>query len=180
MKKLVFIFCLLILTGCASYQKQHTATYNLSKIRTFAFDNPRCGIVGSPKDEKSQMIAYIREEMHNQLKEVGLIPVGVHPDVYLRFGLILKSNGKDFDPAKAQTEIKEEPKYVSTFDYKPGSLIIDAVEPFYGSPIWRVAIDTKITANMSPEEKKKKISGYIRTLLKNFPPPAPAEFNKPS
>ena len=63
----------------------------------------------------------------------------------------------------------ENPRYALAFDYKAGSLIVNAVDPFSGEVIWRSSIDTKITPGMPLEEKKKHIVGSIKVLLRSYP-----------
>lgn len=162
------MFC----SGCSlqNFERRRTESFDFGRISTFSFDDKNCGIVASPPDEKNDMIAFIRQRIESELKSLGYIPVRVNSDTRIRFGLILKSNGKNLDPKKIKfSQNQEAPEYAATFDYKPGSLIIDAVNPFRRQIIWRSAVDTGIKTDTPADDKKKILERYIKLLLKDFP-----------
>ena len=161
---------LLSLTGCASFEQRYRSSYDFDMIQTVSFNYRYCGVEGSSSnEEKNALITTIRDDIEKELKAQGFIPVRIHADVRIRFGLILKGNGKNIDPGRIGHVKEEEPLYASTFDYKPGSLIIDVVDPFTEEIVWRRAIDTHIEASTPLDQKKKRLSPFIQKLLQDFP-----------
>ena len=171
MCRYIFILGILLsLTGCAGFEQRYRSSYDFEMIQTVSFNYRYCGVEGSPSnEEKNSLITFIRDDIEKELKAQGFIPVRIHADVRIRFGLILKGNGKNIDPARIGSVKEEEPLYASTFDYKPGSLIIDAVDPFTEEIVWRRAIDTNIETNTPLDQKQKRLSPFIKKLLKDFP-----------
>ena len=173
---LISAILLISLTGCAGFEQRYRSSYDFDMIQTVSFNYRYCGVEGSPSnEEKNALIVSIRDDIENELKAQGFIPVRIHADVRIRFGLILKGNGKNIDPARIGSVKEENPLYASTFDYKPGSLIIDAVDPFPEAIVWRRAIAPNIAPNTPLDQKKKRLSPFIQKLLKDFPPKIQAQ-----
>jgi hypothetical protein len=56
--------------------------------------------------------------------------------------------------------------------YEQGTLFLDVIDPKTNAMVWRGSASARVTPDLTPEEREKRINDAVRAILAKFPPPA--------
>lgn len=181
MKKiLLMIFMLILVTGCSTLKVDvdYDTAYDFSKKTKYAVIHSER--VGDNSLVEDRIRAAIRESL--DAKTYSEVPKGeadllfvFHVDVrdkedvnmdYQMVGFGSYGFGRGFGMGYGGMIASP-----STYKYREGTLVIDALNPKTNKVVWRgIALDELSKKSTTPDEKTKYINKVVASIMAKFPP----------
>lgn len=183
---LICIFCLLLFTGCASFDVNYDydQTVDFASIKTYDW------MPVSMKSWGNELtVKHIKLAVNNQLQAKGLSMSSDNPDILIalhggkekkvdvqEWGYAYRDNDfyhsgpfypRPFTREPFGRDSVEYRKGTDSYEYEVGTIILDFVDAHKKELVWRGIATGVVNPHMTPEE----INAIVAKILMNYPPP---------